>query len=269
MLDTKAEGFINHVIFHEPEEKGKGLTLVPTVEGNILVGPTNRHTNDKAAFKTSSAGFDRLKTLIRDVIPDLPTQHVIRSFGALRPNPYRVRYDAETGRYIREDKGISSFIIHESEDTPAFLSLIGIKTPGITCSDELGRHAADKMATLLKAEPNTAFNPARPAPLRLKSLSFSERSRLIDKNPAYGRIVCRCREISEGEIIDSIRTTPGAVTVDGVKRRTAAGSGRCQGGYCAQQITEILARELNLKPGQIKKDGPGSYMIGGDTHEAG
>ena len=269
VLDTKANGFINHVIFHEPEEKGKGLTLVPTVEGNILVGPTKRHTDSKDVFSTSGEGFARLNDLIRDVIPGLPMEHLIRSFGTLRPHPFRVQYNEETGDYIREDKSISSFVIHKSEDAPAFLSLIGIKTPGITCSDELGRHVADRMAALFGAEPNPSFNPVRPAPLRLKSLDFSKRASLIDKNPAYGRIVCRCRGISEGEIIDSIRTPPGAVTVDGVKRRTAAGSGRCQGGYCSDRIIEILARELCIDPCQVHKDGPGSYMIGGDTHDAG
>lgn len=150
-----------------------------------------------------------------------------------------------------------------------FLSLIGIKTPGITCSDELGRHISDRMAALLGAELNPAFDPVCQASLRLKDLSFSERARVIGKNPAYGRIVCRCRGISEGEIVDSIRMYPGAVTVDGVKRRTGTSSGRCQGGYCTQRIIEILARELNVKPSAVNKDGPGSYMIGGDAHDAG
>ena len=269
VLDTKADGYINHVIFHEPEEKGKGLTLVPTVDGNILVGPTRRFSNEKSDFKTVREGLELLRTLVEEVIPGLPMEQVIRSFGAIRPNPYRVSCDPETGNVVQEDRSISSFVIHESDDTPTFLSLIGIKTPGITCANELGLYTSNRMAELLGAEINPAYNPIRPAPLRLKELSFAERARVIHENPSYGRIVCRCRGISEGEIIDSIRANPGAVTVDGVKRRTGAGSGRCQGGYCTQRIIELLASELKIKPSAVNKDGPGSYMIGGDTHDAG
>ncbi len=268
VLDTKTAGFIGHVIFHEPEEKGKGLTLVPTVDGNILVGPTRRPADKKNGFKTSQDDLNQLRTLVGDVIPGLPMEHIIRSFSSLRPNPFYVCYDPESGGYVREERSISSFVVHESEESPAFLSLIGIKTPGITCSDELGRHVSDRMALLLDAGENPAFDPVRPAPLRLTELSFDERTRLIEKKPAYGRIVCRCRGISEGEIVDSIRAYPGAVTVDGVKRRTGANSGRCQGGYCTQRIIEILSRELNVNPADISKDGPGSYMIGGETHDA-
>lgn len=265
VMDTKAEGFVRHVIFHETEENGKGLTLVPTVNGNILIGPTRGPAASKADFSTSHDGLGQLDELVSAVIPSLPTEHVIRSFAALRPNPFYVYLDAETGEIRREDKGVSDFTILESANFPAFLSLIGIKTPGLTCANELGRHVADKLSALLNAVPNPSYNATRPAPLRLNALPMAQRARLICDNPAYGRIVCRCRGISEGEIIDSIRTSPGAVTIDGVKRRTGASSGRCQGGYCTQRIIEILARELCVSPADINKDGPGSIMIGGDT----
>jgi glycerol-3-phosphate dehydrogenase len=185
----------------------------------------------------------------------------------MRPNPFWVHPDPETGELIREEKGISNFILHENEDSPNFVSLIGVKTPGLTCSNELGLYAASRMAERLSIQPNTSFNPARQAPLRLDALNLEERSQLIGRTPAYGRIVCRCRRVSEGEIIDSIHRIPGAVTVDGVKRRTGAGSGRCQGGFCTQKIIKILSRELGLPPDKILKDRPGSYMIGGQTHD--
>jgi glycerol-3-phosphate dehydrogenase len=116
-------------------------------------------------------------------------------------------------------------------------------------------------------ELNSAYNPARPAPLRLISLPAAERAAAVRDNPAYGRMVCRCRGISEGEIVDSIRRLPGAVTVDGVKRRTGAGAGRCQGGYCTQRIVELLSQELGVPPADIRKDRPGSYILGGPAHE--
>lgn len=276
VLDTKAGGHIHHVIFHEPEEKGKGLTLVPTVEGNILVGPSSVPADGKEGFKTSREGLDRLHDLVCSVIPTLPVAHVIRSFGALRPNPFFVRLDAESGDYVREDKGISDFTIVRAEDKSAFLSLIGIKTPGLTCANELGLHVADTMAELLGGmDLKSDYNPQRPAPLRLNDLSFEERARLVRENPAYGRIVCRCRKISEGEIVDAIHGRgktmlefPGAVTVDGVKRRTGAGSGRCQGSFCSQRIIELIARELGVPVSDVNKDGPGSSMIGGGNNDA-
>lgn len=268
LLDTKAEGFIRHVIFHESEEKCKGLTLVPTVDGNILIGTSRLKSKDKKGFKTSREGLDWLKALIPEVCPELPTEQIIRSFGAIRPNPFYVYFDPGSGSYIPRKLDISEFTVTESEENPGFFSLIGIKTPGLTCADELGRLAADRMASFLSAETNPEFDPIRPAPLRLNELPFPERSRYINENTAYGEIVCRCRKISQGEIVDSIRRTPGAVTIDGVKRRTGACSGRCQGSFCTQRILEILARELQVLPEQVNKDGPGSYVLGGGNDDS-
>ena len=265
VLDTKASGRIGRIIFHEPEEKGKGLTLVPTVDGNILVGPSKVPFDGCEDFRTSEEGLMKLRALVSEVVPTLPMEHVIRSFGALRPNPLRVRYDPESGDYVSEDKGISDFTILESAENPALLSFVGIKTPGMTCANELGLLASDRLAALLGAEPFSDYNPRRQAPLRLDALPPAERARLVEENPAYGRIVCRCRKISEGEIVDSIRRSPGVVTVDGVKRRTGATSGRCQGGFCTQRIVEILSRELGIPPEAVLKDGPGSVVLGGNA----
>lgn len=270
VLDTKAQGVVNCIIFHEPEERGKGLTVVPTVDGNILVGPSEMSTDGEGDFKTSLEGLAKLRLLASRAIPSLPMEHTIRSFGALRPNPFRVQLDTESGAFIREDKSIFDFTIHADQDNPAFLSLIGIKTPGLTCAHELGLYVSDQIGELLGGEINSAFNPNRPYPLRLKDLSLEDRAKTVRFNPTYGRIVCRCRGISEGEIIDSIRQitccSPRAVTVDGVKRRTGAMSGRCQGSFCTQRIIEILSLELNIPPEEVNKDSIGSIVIGGEKH---
>jgi len=267
VLDSKAEGIISHVIFHEPEEKGKGLTLVPTVDGNILVGPSKNFSEEKEDYKTTTGGLERLRELAHEVMPFLPMEHVIRSFGAIRPNPFNVRFEPESGEYVPEKKSISNFTVVESEGNPAFLSLIGIKTPGLTCANELGRHVAERMADILGAEINAEFNPKRPAPIRLNELPLEERTRLAEENPSYGKIVCRCRRISEGEIVDGIRRNPGAVTVDGVKRRVGACSGRCQGSFCTRRIIEILAGERGVSAKLINKDGSGSYVFGGGSDD--
>jgi glycerol-3-phosphate dehydrogenase len=267
LLDTKAKGFVKHVILYESEEKCRGVTLVPTVDGNILISSSKFPSNEKDGFKTTSKGQNALKEYITEAIPNLPMEHVIRSFGVIRPNPFYVHYDSESNSYLPEDTRIHEFTIDESQQNPAFLSFIGIKTPGLTCSNELGRHAAERMASLFEAEMNPEFDPKRPAPIRLNDLPYEERASLVENNPAYGAIVCRCRKISEGEIIDSIRRTPGAVTVDGVKRRTGACLGRCQGSFCTQRIMEILARELHVTPDRINKDVPGSYLVEGKNND--
>ena len=274
VLDTKAQGYISHVIFHEPEDKkkdddsekggDKGLTLVPTVEGNILVGPSNMPADDKRSLATERDGFELLDRRISEVMPRLPVRHMIRSFATLRPNPFHV--EISDGVYVRNGKSISNFTITEPAGDASFLSFIGIKTPGMTCARELGQYAAEKTAAYLEAKEDPAFDPVRPAPVIVADLSLSERDELIKARPDYGRIVCRCRGVSEGEMIDAIRRNPGAVTVDGIKRRTGAGGGRCQGGFCSQKVIEILARELGCRPEDVTKDGGGSYILtGGET----
>jgi glycerol-3-phosphate dehydrogenase len=257
VLDESTESRIRHIIFHEPEDGGKGLTIVPTTEGNLLLGPSELPGGDRETFSTTEAGLDFIRRLCGTVVPGLDLGRTIRSFGALRPNPYHVR--REDGGWVRSDKSISNFML--TEPRPNFFSLIGIKTPGLTCADELGRYVADKLADRFSAAPNAAFDPVRAPILRLHGLSPAERTALVKKDPAYGRIVCRCRDVSEGEILEAIRR--GAGTVDGVKRRTGAGMGRCQGGFCMERVMALLSRELGIPAEALTKDGPGSRILGG------
>ena len=243
VLDTKAAGHIRHVIFHEPEVKGKGLTLVPTVDGNILVGPTERPGDD---FRTEHAGLDELRELVSRVMPSLPMEHVIRSFGAVRPNPHLL-VRGDNGGYVTDDKSVSDFCVLEA-DGGAFFSLVGVKTPGLTCANELGSYVADRMADCLGAAVNPAFDPLRLPPVRLSDLSFEDRELYTRMNgPGSCRIVCRCRGVSESEIVSAIKRFPGAATLDGVKRRTGAGSGRCQGSFCGQRVGEVIREELGVR----------------------
>lgn len=261
VFDVESSGSPAHIIFCEPEEKGKGLTLVPTTTGNLLAGPSDESVESKTDFSTTPAGLSFVRDSIFKYFPGLATDGVIRSFSALRPNPYHVVW-GESGKYTPEKRSISNFTI--MKDAPNFISFVGIKTPGLTCAFGLGRLAAEYAADFLSAPKNPEFNPIRPHPLVLSRLSKEERSRIVRQRPEFGRIICRCREISEGEIVDAVRR--GAVTVDGVKRRTHALSGRCQGSFCTQRIMEILSRELNVPIGQITKDGGKSY-IAGEPHD--
>ena len=259
IFDKSEGGIISRVIFHEPEHKGKGLTAVPTVDGNLLIGPSQLPLEGEWDYSTTEEGMEDLLKLCGEILPSLNTGALIRSFGALRPNPFHVERQPD-GSYLREKRGISSFTIL-TDGEGSFLSFVGIKTPGLTCARELGAYAAVSAAEYLGAEENPRFDPLRPAPLSLAHASAGLRLEAIKKDPAYGRIVCRCAGISEGEVIDAIRR--GASTIDGVKRRAGTGMGRCQGGFCSSRIMEIIARERGVPLSQVAKDGPGSTIAGG------
>ena len=256
VLDDVSRGFVRHVIFHEPEEKGKGLTLVPTVSGNLLVGPTERDMAG-APGATAAAGLAELRALCAQIVPDLDLDLVIRSFGAVRPNPYYVREEA--GEWVPEARGIPSFTVLEER---GLVSLIGIKTPGLTCAKPLGDYAAEKLlAHLGGATRKAGFDPRRRAVPNLREMPEAARAALVAAQPDYGRIVCRCRGVSEGEVREAIRR--GACTVDGVKRRTGAGMGRCQGGFCTERVLALLAEERGVAPTAVCKDGAGSEVLHG------
>jgi len=255
VLDDGADGFIRHVISHEPEEKGKGLTLTPTVDGNLLVGPTERARTASPDGATAAEGLRELEALCALVAPELPLDRVIRSFSALRPNPFHVR--EEGGVWAPEDRSISNFTVM-AED--GLFSLIGVKTPGLTCAAELGKWVAKAVfAYLGDPGPNPDYDPVRKAIPRVHSMSEEERDRLIQQDPDFGEVVCHCRDVTRGEILEAIRR--GAVTLDGVKRRTGAGMGRCQGGRCLLPVLEALAAEKGLRPAQVTKDGGASFLV--------
>ena len=233
VTDSSLGGFIKHVVFHEPEE-GKGLTIVPTVDGNLLIGATERQAAD-ISTATDEDGIETLKRLCSEVVPDLPMNKIIRSYGCMRPNPYYVNEDGS----LIEKKSISELKLIEEN---GLFSFIGVKTPGMTMAPELGRYLTEK---IVARDPSirvkSDYDPGRTAITRVASISDEDRAQFVSDNPEYGHIICRCEGISEGEIREAIRR--GARTVEAVKRRTSAGMGRCQGSYCRQQILQMLEED--------------------------
>ena len=238
VLDTSENGKLKHIIFHEGES-GKGLTLVPTVDGNILVGPTNRDPEDEhpqmTGFAVDSNGLAELKSLCREIAPSLDTEKQIRAFGSLRPNMFMVH--KEDGRIVRDDTRIHDFSILEEN---GFFSMIGIKTPGLTISNELGRLAADKAAAYAgRTTKRKSFDPHRRAIVRTRDRGADDLAALIQKDPGYGEILCGCMEVSRVEILEAIRR--GAHDFEGIKQRTHVSMGRCQGSRCRKRILDILS----------------------------
>ena len=246
LLDKTTGDFARQVIFPLPGKFGKGVLVSPTIHGNTIVGPTAIDIEDRGGTNTTAQGLDELITKAGSTVKDLPIRQVITSFAGLRAH--------EDGH---------EFIIGEAEDVKGFIDCAGIESPGLTSSPAIGKMVGDLIKEKLKLAPNPHFNGKRKGILDPRALSKEERAKLIRLQPAYGNIVCRCEGVSEGELLDAIHRPLGAKSLDGLKRRTRAGSGRCQAGFCTPRSMEILARELHVDQSELTKCGGSSRLIVG------
>ncbi|MBW2109725.1 MAG: FAD-dependent oxidoreductase, partial [Deltaproteobacteria bacterium] len=249
VLDKTASGMVHHVIFQPPGKLGKGVLITPTVHGNVLVGPNSDSVPDDEAIETTAAGLDYVRQKGLRSFQNIPFNKTINIFAGLRAEP-------DTG----------DFIIAESPDVKGFINVAGIKSPGLSASPAIADLVVELVDGILPSlKPNTSFIAHRRKAYHFAELSDAEKTALINIDPRYARIVCRCENITEGEIVDAIHRNAGATTVDGIKRRVRPGMGRCQGGFCMPRVMEILARELNRDMASILKDRPGSQIITGTT----
>jgi len=246
LLDKTTGDFVRHTIFQLPGKYGKGVLVSPTVHGNTIVGPTAIDIEDREGVNTTAEGLNELIEKAGDTVDGLPIRQVITSFAGLRAH---------------EDH--HEFRIGELKDAPQFIDCAGIESPGLTSSPAIGLTVADLLRDKLELKPNPGYNGTRKGVLDPKKLSPEAYNELIRKEPAYGRVICRCETVTEGEIIDAIRRPLGAKSLDGVKRRTRAGMGRCQAGFCSPRVMEILARELGVDQSEITKCGGASKLIVG------
>lgn len=250
LLDKDAGTHVSHTIFQLPSKMGKGVLVSPTVHGNLLVGPTAVDVENKEALNTTQAGLDSLGVTASQSVKNLPMRQVITSFAGLRAH---------------EDR--DDFVIGEAPDAKGFINAAGIESPGLSSAPAIGEMVAslvkDMLALLLKDN----FISTRKGILRPETLTLEERNRLIQNHPEYGNIICRCEMVSEGEILDAIHRPLGARSLDGVKRRTRAGMGRCQAGFCSPRTMEILEREIPMSIFDITKSGVGSNIVVGQNKE--
>lgn len=245
MLCDKSIGYLaNHTIFQCPSKMGKGILVTPTVDGNLLIGPSALDIEDKEDVATTSEALADILEIAKKSVPCLNTREVITSFAGLRA-------------HCEKD----DFIIEPSEKNEQFINVAGIESPGLSSAPAIALYVKDIVLSKLDASEKADFVPSREEPVRFRHMSNEERKKLIEKNPAYGRIICRCETITEGEILDAIHAPAGARDVDGVKRRTRAGMGRCQGGFCGSKVVEILARELGVELNEITKCGGNSRIL--------
>lgn len=252
MLLDKSQGqIVNKVIFQAPTESGKGILVTPTVDGNLLLGPTASDIDDKDDFSTTLAGMNEVIRGALKSVPGINVRQVITSFAGLRAVP-------STG----------DFIIQYSNSNKRLLHVAGIESPGLTAAPAIAEYAAElleKAGLELVAKKNRKVG--RKSIVRFIEASEEEKIKLIKSNKLYGNVICRCETVTEAEIIESIRRPAGAVNLDAVKRRTRAGMGRCQGGFCTPKIIEILSRELRTPMESIVKSERNSLLLNHRTKE--
>lgn len=244
VFDKSAGDMVKITVFQVPTVLGKGILVTPTVDGNLLMGPNAVDVSDKEDLSTTREGLEEVLRAAKKSIKEVPRDKIISSFAGLRARP-------STG----------DFIIGEATDVKNFINAAGIESPGLTSAPAIGKMVEEIVVNILRPAPNKSFNPKREGIKRFRELDNDERRKLIEENPAWGRVVCRCETVTEGEVIEAIKRPVGARTLDGVKRRTRCGMGRCQSGFCSTRIVDILSRELQVPVTEITKFGGESKIL--------
>ena len=247
MLLDKGNDCVSHTVFKTPSKMGKGILVSPTVDGNLLLGPTSVDMEDKEDKSVHSEGLSAIRTSASDCVENIRYNKVITSFCGLRAV-------GDT----------HDFIINSSKKN--FINVAGIESPGLSASPAIAEYVCEMLQNMgFDFEKKDDFNPIRKADNYFKQLNTEEKNRIISKDNRYGKIVCRCETVTEGEIVEAIHRNPQARDVDAVKRRTRSGMGRCQGGFCSPSVVEILSRELGVPAEEITKFGGDSYIVCGLT----
>jgi len=248
VMDKSQGNVVSHTIFQCPSKLGKGVLVTPTVHGNLLIGPDARDIEDKEDLGTVSDGLEAIREASMRTTKKVNLRESIRNFAGLRANP-------DTG----------DFIVEENDEVKGFIDVAGMKSPGLSSAPAIALGVVDILGKAgCELEKKENFIGKREQ-VHFMELSPKEKAELIKKNPQYGRIVCRCESITEGEIVDVIKRSFGALSLDGVKRRCRPGMGRCQGGFCGPKVQEIIAREYNIPLENVVLESDNSYILVGKT----
>lgn len=247
LLDRECGSLFSHTIFRTPSKMGKGILMTPTVDGNLLIGPTSVDQTDKEDQMTTAEGLERVKREASENAKQIPWGKTITSFCGLRSV-------GSTGDFILKTYGTR--MVHAA----------GIESPGLSASPAIAEYVVNLLQSLgLNLQKKETYCVTKHR--RFREASLEEKNEMIRQDRSYGKIVCRCEGVTEGEILEALRTEPKAVDLDGVKRRTRAQMGRCQGGFCSPHIVELIARELEIPVEQVTKFGGNSYVNLGRTKE--
>ncbi len=245
VYDKDRDFNVNHIVFPIPTKISKGTIVTPTVDGNLMIGPTSDIVEKKSQLGTSREGLNKVFEGAKKLFPRISLKDTIRVFAGLRA----------------ADR-TEDFVIEAAENVKGFINVAGIQSPGLSSAPSI----AEMVVTILKDEGlaldmKDDFDPTRKKPIHFRELSLEEKAKLIQEDSRYGSIICRCEIVTYKEILDAIHDPVGARTVDGVKRRTRAGMGRCQSGFCGPKVITILAEELGLDPTEVRKELTDSYLL--------
>ncbi|MBQ2712253.1 MAG: NAD(P)/FAD-dependent oxidoreductase [Clostridia bacterium] len=249
LMDKTCGDLVSCTVFRVPSRLGKGVLVSPTADGNLILGPTAADGEDKTDKSTTAEGLKSIAALACQSVQGIPLRSVITSFSGLRSV-------GDTG----------DFIIRPDSVLPRFIHVAAIESPGLTSAPAIACYVAELLQNAgLSVKGNPDFSPIRESEYAFREMTAEQKNAVIAKDKRYGRVVCRCETVTEGEIVEAIHRNPKATTVDGVKRRTRGGMGRCQGGFCGPIVAEILSRELGIPLEQVTKSGGKSYLNVGKT----
>ena len=243
ILDQKAGKYLNIPAYPVPNKKegGLGIHLTPSIHGNIFIGPSADYIDENDNYSATEEVMDMLVREGRKILPQIKREHFIRNFSGIRPK-----------LVSKEKGGYADFVIEEREEIPNVINLVGIESPGLTSAVPIARYVVEKIKNKEILKENKKFNPIRKGIVKFSEQSEEKQAELIRENPDYGEIICRCETITKAEILSAVRNPLGVGTITGIKYRTRAMMGRCQGGYCQTRIAEIIMKEKNSNTDELK-----------------
>lgn len=245
ILDHYTDNLVKHTIFPLPSEKGKGILVTPSIGGTYLVGPSAEAMDSKDDVSTDKLTLDEIRKAALEMVPSIPFNQVIRTFAGSRPTP-----------------NTHDFIIRFAKSDNHFITLSGIESPGLVSSPAIAEYVVNEFVSKvidLKVNPN--FNPFVKKRPNLKKMSLEERNLFIKENPSYGQIVCNCEKVSLGEILFEMNTSVPPKTIKAVKKRTRAGFGKCQGGFCQPIVTKLISEKFNIPLNKVMFQKSGSFVV--------
>ena len=256
ILDKVADDLLRVPVYPAPKPGigGLGVHLTPTIDGNIIIGPSAEYINDDSDYSCTADIMNKLFSEAQMLLPAISRKHIIGNFAGIRPKL------APPG-----EGGYRDFVIKEEENCPGLINLIGIESPGLTASVPIARMVRGIVSRIIPLREKKDFNPRRTGPVRFRDLPEEEQARLIEEDPEYGEIICRCQKVTKREIRDAIENPFGARSISAVKYRAWATTGRCNGGYCLTRIVDMLIHEYGMRPEEITFRGTGSEMFSGEV----
>lgn len=255
ILDHYTDNLVNHTIFPLPSAKGKGILVTPSIGGTYLVGPSAEIMQSKDDVSTDKMTLDEIKKAALEMVPSIPFNQVIRTFAGSRPTP-----------------NTHDFIIRFAKCDNHFITCSGIESPGLVSSPAIAEYVVNEFVSkVIELKPNSNFNPCVNKRPNLKTMSLEERNAFVKEHPEYGQIVCNCEKVSLGEIMFEMNTSVPPKTIKAVKKRTRAGFGKCQGGFCQPIVTGLIAKRFNIPLNKVMFERNGSfvvrYKVKGDTDD--